>query len=60
MPDNLKDYALAIICGSCMINRAEVLSRLKLFEENNIAVTNYGIILAFLAGILERCKSVFK
>ena len=60
MPDNLEGYALAIICGSCMINRTEVLSRLKLFEENNIAVTNYGIILAFLAGILERCKSVFE
>ena len=60
MPDNIKDYALAIMCGSCMISKKEVLSRLEIFEDNNIAVTNYGVILAFLAGILERCKSVFK
>ena len=60
MPDNIKEYTLAIMCGSCMISKKEVLSRLEIFEDNNIAVTNYGVILAFLAGILERCKSVFK
>ena len=60
MPDNLKGYALVVICGSCMINKKEVLSRLEIFKGNNVAVTNYGMILAFLAGILERCKSVFE
>ena len=60
IPDNLTEYALVILCGSCMINKKEVLSRLEIFKENNIAVTNYGIILAYFTGILERCKNVFK
>ena len=60
IPDNLTEYALAILCGSCMINKKEVHSRLEIFKENNIAVTNYGIILAYFTGILMRCKNVFE
>jgi len=59
IPDNLNDYSLAILCGSCMINKAELQSRLKILSDNDIPATNYGIILAFLNGILERCTNVF-
>ncbi|MDR2965044.1 MAG: [FeFe] hydrogenase H-cluster maturation GTPase HydF [Treponema sp.] len=57
--ENPNEYSMAILCGSCMINKAELQTRLKLLSENNIPVTNYGIILAFLNGILERCTGIF-
>ena len=60
IPENLNDYSLAILCGSCMINKAELQSRLKILSDNNIPAVNYGIILAFLNNILERCTSIFK
>ena len=60
IPENLSDYSLAILCGSCMINKTELQSRLKLLSDNDIPATNYGIILAFLNGILERCTNIFK
>lgn len=59
-PDNPQGYALAVQCGSCMLNKCEVLSRLDILAENGIAVTNYGIILAYLSGILERASQIFK
>jgi predicted GTPase len=55
IPDQLDGYALAILCGSCMINKREVSSRLALLSEHNIPATNYGVILAYLNGILNRC-----
>ena len=60
MPDCLDGYSMAVLCGSCMINKKELTLRLKLMEEKNIPVTNYGIILAYLNGILDRCTETFK
>ena len=58
-PENIEDYKLAIQCGGCMINRREIQSRLKIFAEKNIPVTNYGVVLAYLSGILDRAKEIF-
>lgn len=58
-PENIEDYKLAIQCGGCMINRREIQSRLKIFAEKNISVTNYGVVLAYLSGILDRAKEIF-
>ena len=55
LPENFEKYSMAVICGSCMINQKEVSSRLKLLNEKNIPVTNYGVLLAYLNGILDRC-----
>ncbi len=59
-PDDVEKYKLVIQCGGCMINKRAVQSRLELFEEKNIPVTNYGVILAYLSGIAERATSIFK
>ncbi len=59
-PENAEDFDLAIQCGMCMINRREVQSRLKKFEEKNIPVSNYGVILAYLSGILDRASQIFR
>lgn len=53
-PDDLASYDLVIHCGACMFNRAHVLSRLARASASGVAITNYGICLAHLTGILDR------
>lgn len=53
-PTDLSRYALIIHCGACMFNRRHVLSRLHLAEEAGVPMTNYGMALAYLQGILDR------
>lgn len=59
-PDNIDDYDLVIHCGSCMINRKSVLNRINFCKERGISITNYGVILAYLSGILDRSIEIFK
>lgn len=59
-PDNAEEFDLAIQCGMCMINRREVQSRLQVFEEKGIPISNYGVVLAYLSGILERASQIFR
>jgi len=42
-----------------MINRKTVINRVRDCEEKNVPITNYGIVLAYLNGILERSLSLF-
>jgi len=56
-PDNLSDYKMIIHCGSCMITRYEMLGRVQRAIENNIAISNYGIVISYLKGVLERVLS---
>ena len=58
-PEDVSGYAMAIQCGSCMLNCREVESRLEALAQNNIPVSNYGIVLAYLNGILDRASQVF-
>ncbi|MCL1993487.1 MAG: [FeFe] hydrogenase H-cluster maturation GTPase HydF [Spirochaetes bacterium] len=60
MPDDLTGYALAILCGGCMVSKREMLSRLRLLKESGIPATNYGVVLAYLNGILDRSKIIFE
>lgn len=53
-PDNLGDYKLIIQCGGCMINRANMLSRIGAARAAEVPITNFGTALAYLAGILDR------
>ncbi len=55
----LSKYALAIHCGGCMLNEREVRSRFACAKENGVPVTNYGIAIAQLHGILRRSLSPF-
>lgn len=59
-PDNLSQYDLIIHCGSCMLNKKTMQTRMQLAKEANVPITNYGIALAFLMNILDRSVEVFK
>lgn len=52
--DNVEDYDLVIHCGACMINRRTVINRIDYCNDKQVPITNYGVILAFLTGIMER------
>ncbi len=58
-PADLGEYHLVIICGSCMHNRREVLTRIMQCREAGVPVTNYGLTIAFSLGIFERAMSPF-
>lgn len=53
-PADLSPYDLVIHCGACMFTRAHVLSRLASAEEQGVPMTNYGIAIAHLQGILDK------
>lgn len=53
-PDDLTNYALIIHCGGCMLNPREVTHRLKCARDQQVPITNYGIAIAHMQGILER------
>lgn len=53
-PRDLKDYKLIIHCGGCMLNRREILYRIRQAREAGVPITNYGVLLATLQGILPR------
>lgn len=55
-PDDLSSYDLVIHCAGCMFNRSYMMSRLKEAKSQNVPMTNYGITLAQLSGILEKIE----
>ena len=59
-PQDLSKFALIVHCGGCMLNEAEMKSRLKKASEQNIPIVNYGMAIAFMNGILERSMEIFK
>lgn len=58
-PDNLAEYKLIIHCGGCMINRRGMLSRIQQAEQSGVGISNYGVCIAKLQGVLERVISPF-
>jgi [FeFe] hydrogenase H-cluster maturation GTPase HydF len=58
-PPDISDYDLVIHCASCMLNRKSMQTRIQLCRENNVPITNYGILLAYLNGILQRAIEIF-
>lgn len=55
-PKDLSGYDLVIQCGACMFNRKHVLSRIEQAKQQQIPMTNYGIALAYLGGILDKIE----
>ena len=53
-------YKLVIHCGGCMLNEREVLYRLREAERQNVPFINYGLLIAYMQGILERATRVFR
>ena len=58
-PRGLKEYALVVHCGGCMLNRREMRWRLAQAREAGVPIVNYGVLIAYLQGILPRCLAPF-
>lgn len=59
-PEDISKYSLVIHCGSCMLNRAETISRLGVCSDKEIPITNFGMAIAEINGILDRVMEIFK
>lgn len=59
-PDDLGGYALAIHCGGCMLNEREMKYRYAYAAEQGLPITNYGIAIAHMHGILKRSVEPFE
>ncbi len=59
LPDNLKQYALVIQCGGCVLTKKQVMGRVRPFVEAGVPVTNYGMTIAYLHGIYNRAVAPF-
>ncbi len=58
-PEDLSRYRLIIHCGGCMLTRREMLSRIEEARRESVAITNYGVAISVLQGVIERTLSPF-
>lgn len=58
-PDDLSPYALVVHCGGCMLNDREMKARIARAVAQNVPITNYGICIAQVHGILKRSVELF-
>ena len=58
-PEDLSPYAMIIHCGGCMLNEKEIRYRMKCAKDAGVPITNYGIVIAYMKGILQRSISLF-
>lgn len=58
-PDNLEDYGLIIHCGACMLTRREMLARIQRAAAAGVPITNYGVCISALHGVLQRVLEPF-
>ncbi len=56
-PKDLSKYDLIIQCGGCMFNRKYIMSRIDMAKKQNVSMTNYGVTIAFLNGILDKIST---
>ncbi len=59
MPGCLEQYKLIVHCGACMINRKEMMSRIMRAGNAGVPVVNYGVLIAYVLGILRRALAPF-
>lgn len=58
-PDDLSGVKLVVHCGGCMLNEREMSYRRKSAQDQNVPMTNYGVLIAYMRGILDRSIAVF-
>ncbi|MEE0681762.1 MAG: [FeFe] hydrogenase H-cluster maturation GTPase HydF [Candidatus Gastranaerophilaceae bacterium] len=58
-PSELSGYAMVVHCGGCMLNAREMLYRQSRAEAQRVPITNYGILISYMNGILKRSLRVF-
>ncbi len=59
-PEDLTPYRLIIQCGGCMTNRRAILSRILRAHEQNVPITNYGMLIAWTTGVFERAIQIIE
>lgn len=57
---DITQYALVVHCGACMMNRNAMLSRIEKSKSLNVPIVNYGVLIAYTKGILDRTLEPFK
>ena len=58
-PRELDEVKLVIHCGACMLNKTDMLYRIKQVTEKNIPIVNYGVLISYVHGIFERALEPF-
>ena len=58
-PDQLEAFSLIVHCGGCMLNEREMKYRLSCAADQQVPMTNYGILIAYVNGILKRSVKPF-
>ena len=58
-PENLEEYRLIIHCAACVLNRRKMLTRIYKAEQKGVPITNYGLTISFLQGVIHRCLEPF-
>lgn len=59
-PEDLSEFKLIVHCGACMFNRQQLMSRIKKADKVDLPITNFGIAIAHINGILDRVLSAFE
>ena len=59
-PEDLSGFDLVIHCGGCMLSEKQVLSRMKHIHNSGVKVTNYGIAISYMNGILKRAVKILE
>lgn len=57
--EDVEQYDMVIHCGACMVNRKSVINKINLCKEKNVPITNYGLVIAYFTGILDRSIEIF-
>lgn len=60
LPENLKEYAMAVQCGGCMVTKKQLARRVAALLKAGVPVSNYGVMIALCNGILPRVSEPFK
>jgi len=58
-PGNPEEYSLIVHCGGCMLNRKEMTHRIETAKEKGVPIVNYGVLIAYMHGILDRAVKPF-
>lgn len=58
-PDDLSSYRMIVHCGGCMLNRKEMSFRIQAAQDAGVPIVNYGVLIAYLKGILWRSLGPF-
>ncbi|URZ00506.1 [FeFe] hydrogenase H-cluster maturation GTPase HydF [Clostridium felsineum] len=58
-PSNIEDYALIVHCAGCMLNRRSMLHRIDVSVKREVPIVNYGVLIAYVQGILPRALKPF-